>query len=165
MFPHSTAASVTDFGSPGGTMSHADSNAMAALLGGGCLIFALSIAAIGIAVLVFYILTMQKALNLAGPGHQKMQPGMVWLMLIPLFNLVWHFFVVRNVSESVKSWAAEHGKSVDDAGYTIGLITCIAQCCGLVPIINMLAGPVGLVCLIIWWVKVAGFNRLMAGQA
>ena len=90
---------------------------------------------------------------------------MVWLMLIPLFNLVWHFFVVKNVSESIKSWAAENGKNVEDAGYTFGLICCIAQCCGLIPVVNMLAGPVSLVCFIIWWVKVAGFNKLMSGQA
>ena len=31
--------------------------------------------------------------------------------------------------------------------------------------IQMLAGLVGLACGIIWWVKVAGFNRLMSGQA
>jgi hypothetical protein len=146
-------------------MSHADSNALAAMLGGGCLIFGLLIAAAGLAIIVFYILTMQKALNLAGPRHQKMQPAMVWLMLIPLFNLVWHFFVVKNVSESIKSWAAENGKSVDDAAYTIGLIACIANCCSLIPILNILAGPAGLVCFIIWWVKVAGFNKLMSGQA
>ncbi|WP_257311064.1 hypothetical protein [Geothrix fuzhouensis] len=145
-------------------MSHSDSSALAAMLGGGCLIFILLGAAIGIAIAIFYILTMQKALNLAGERHQKMNPSMVWLMLIPLFNLVWHFFVVKNVSDSIKSWAAENGKSVDDAGYTIGLVTCIAQCCGLIPILNILAGPVGLVCLIIWWVKIAGFNKLMSGQ-
>lgn len=142
-------------------MSQSDSNALAAMLGGGCLIFVLIGLAIGIAIAVFYILTMQKALNLAGERHQKMNPNLVWLMLIPLFNLVWHFFVVKNVSESIKSWAAEHGKSVDDAGYTIGLVGCIANCCGLIPVVNLLAGPVGLVCLIIWWVKVAGFNKLM----
>ncbi|WP_257306724.1 DUF4328 domain-containing protein [Geothrix campi] len=146
-------------------MSHSDSSALAALLGGGCLIFALLAAAIGIAVAIFYILTMQKALNLTGERHQKMNPSMVWLMLIPLFNLVWHFFVVKNVSESIKSWAAENGKNVDDAGYTIGLIACIAQCCGLIPLVNVLAGPVALVCLIIWWVKIAGFNKLMSAQA
>jgi len=146
-------------------MSHSQSNALAAMLGGGCLIFALLGLVIGIAIAVFYILTMQKALNLAGERHQKMQPGMVWLMLIPLFNLVWHFFVVKNVSESIKSWAAEKGAKVDDAGYTIGLIACIAQACGLVPVVNILAGPVGLVCLIIWWVKVAGFNKLMSAGA
>jgi divalent metal cation (Fe/Co/Zn/Cd) transporter len=146
-------------------VSRPDSSALAAMLGGGCLLFVLVGLAIGIAIVVFYILTMQKALNLAGERHQKMQPGMVWLMLIPLFNLVWHFFVVKNVSESIKSWAAESGAKVDDAGYTIGLVGCIANCCGIIPIINILAGPAGLVCIIIWWVKVAGFNKLMAGRA
>jgi len=146
-------------------MSHSDSNALAAMLGGGCLIFALLGAAIALAIAIFYILTMQKALGLAGERHQKMKPAMVWLMLIPLFNLVWHFFVVKHVSDSIKSWAAENGKSVEDAGYTIGLIACIAQCCGLIPLINVLAGPVALVCFIIWWVKIAGFNKLMSTQA
>ena len=94
-----------------------------------------------------------------------MNPGLVWLMLIPLFNLVWHFFVVKNVSDSIKSWAAEKGATVDDAGYTIGLVACIANACGLVPLVNILAGPVGLVCMIIWWVKVAGFNKLMSAHA
>lgn len=146
-------------------MSDSQSSALAAMLGGGCLIFVLLGLVIGITIAVFYILTMQKALNLAGERHQKMQPGMVWLMLIPLFNLVWHFFVVKNVSESIKSWAAESGAKVDDAGYTVGLIACIAQCCGIVPVVNILAGPVGFVCVIIWWVKVAGFNKLMSGRA
>jgi len=146
-------------------MSHSNSNALAAMLGGGCLVFVLLGLGIALAVVIFYILTMQKALNLAGPNHQKMQPAMVWLMLIPLFNLVWHFFVVKNVSESIKSWAAEKGVKVDDAGYTIGLVACIANACGLVPLVNFIAGPVGLVCLIIWWVKVAGFNKLMSAQA
>ena len=146
-------------------MSEHDSNALAAMLGGGCLIFVLIAAVIGIAIVIFYILSMQKALDLAGERHRKMNPAMVWLMLIPLFNLVWHFFVVKHVSDSIKSWAAEKGAKVDDAGYTIGLIACIANCCGIIPIINILAGPVGLVCFIIWWVKVAGFNKLMAAQA
>lgn len=146
-------------------MSHSDSNALAAMLGGGCLFIGLLIAAVGIVIAIFYILTMQKALELTGERHQKMKPAMVWLMLIPLFNLVWHFFVVKNVSDSIKSWAAENGKNVDDAGYTIGLVTCIAQCCGFIPILNVLAGPVALVCLVIWWVKIAGFNKLMAAQA
>jgi hypothetical protein len=146
-------------------MSHSDSNVLAAMLGGGCLIFVLLGLAVAIAVAIFYILTIQKALNLVGERHRKMEPGMVWLMLIPLFNLVWHFFVVKNVSESIKSWAAENGQSVGDAGYTIGLVACIANCCGLIPLVNVLAGPAGLVCFIIWWVKVAGFNKLMSGRA
>jgi hypothetical protein len=146
-------------------MSHSDSGVLAALLGGGCLAAVLLGAAIGFVIIVLYILTMQKALNLAGERHRGMQPGMVWLLLIPLFNLVWHFFVVKNVAGSVKGWAAETGVRVDDAGYAVGLAACVANCCTLVPGLNLLAGPVGLVCFLVWWVKVAGFTRLMGAGA
>jgi len=141
-----------------------DSDALAAILGGSCLI-ALLVLAVVIGIMIFYILTMQKALKLAGDQHRKMEPGMVWLLLIPLFNLVWHFFVVKNVSESVKSWATANGKNVGDAGFNVGLVACIAHCCGVIPIVNVIAGPVGIVCIIIWWVKVAGFNKLMSAQS
>lgn len=141
-----------------------NSDALTAMFGG-CLIFVLLIIAVGIAIAVFYLLTMQKALTLAGERHQKMSPGLVWLMFIPLFNLVWHFFVVKNVSESIKSWAAENGQNVNDAGYTVGLVGCICNCLCIIPFINVLAGPAALICYIIWWVKVASFNKLMAGQA
>ena len=32
------------------------------------------------------------------PGHE---PGMVWLMFIPLFNVVWHFIIVLNMAKSL----------------------------------------------------------------
>jgi len=115
---------------------------------------------------------MQKALTLVGERHQKMAPGLVWLLLIPVFHLVWQFFVVTNVSDSIKSWAAENGQNVGDAGYSIGLAACICSCCcllGVIPclgaFITMFAGPGALICYIIWWVKIAGFNRLMAERA
>lgn len=146
-------------------MPYENPDALAAMLGGGCLIFALLLATISIVVLIFYILSMQKALDLAGAQHRKMDPPMVWLMLIPLFNLVWHFFVVKAVAESIQGWAGDSGIQVGDAGYTIGLVACIAYCCAIVPILNILAWPVSLVCFIIWWVKVAGFNKAMAARA
>jgi len=55
---------------------------------------------IGIVVAVFYCLTMQKALERCAPSNRAMVPGMVWLLFIPLFNIVWQFFVVLNVSKS-----------------------------------------------------------------
>ncbi len=145
-------------------MPNADFAPFAGLLAGGCLIFALITAALTLVVAIFYILSMQKALTLAGPQHRKLEPAMAWLLLIPLFNLVWHFFVVKHVSDAIRNWAAARGVQVDDAGYTFGLITCIANCCAIIPIVSLLAGPTALVCFIIWWVKVAGFNRTMGSQ-
>ena len=49
--------------------------------------------------MIFYLLTLQKALNRCSPECRAMNPGMVWLMLIPLFNVVWQFFIVINLAK------------------------------------------------------------------
>ena len=139
----------------------ANPNALAALLGGGIVLAGLGLLAILIVPTVFYLLCMQKALTLAGRENREMEPGMVWLMFIPLFGLVWQFFIVKHVSGAVKKWAAAHNKDVADGGWAIGLTACILCCCGIIPALGLLASIGGLVCLIIWWVKVAGFNATM----
>ncbi len=59
------------------------------------MVFGLIFIAILLVPFVFYCLSLQKALNRCSPECRAMNPGMVWLMFIPLFNLVWHFFVVH----------------------------------------------------------------------
>ena len=48
-------------------------------------IFTIMLIAFAIALipLIFYLLTLQKALNSCAPENRAMQPAMVWLMLIP----------------------------------------------------------------------------------
>lgn len=140
-------------------------DALAALVGGSCFVIALVVVALLFVPLVFYCLSMQKALRLAGPENRSMEPGLVWLMFIPIFHLVWHFFVVKNVSEAARKWAVAHGKDLGDGGWSLGLTACILACCGIIPILGVLASIGALVCVIIWWVKVAGFNAMMEGRA
>src|SRR5271166_2160891 len=72
---------------------------------GAGLISILTIALIACAIMllpmIFYLLTLQKAFSRCSPENRAMAPGMVWLMLIPLFNLVWHFIVVTNLSKTL----------------------------------------------------------------
>ena len=44
---------------------------------------------------IFYIRTLQRALQRCSPESQTMRPALVWLILIPGFNLFWHFIVKR----------------------------------------------------------------------
>lgn len=134
----------------------------AAALGSGCLVFILLGIAAVLVPIVFYLLSMQRALTLAGPENRTLEPGMVWLMLIPLFGMVWQFFVVLHVSRSVKNWAAAHGREVQDAGWNIGLTACILFCCGIIPFLGTLTSLAGLICWIVFWVKVADFNKMMS---
>ena len=55
-----------------------------------------------ITVAVLYMLTLSRALKKCKPENQLMPPANIWLLFIPLFNLVWIFFVVIKVSESIK---------------------------------------------------------------
>lgn len=48
----------------------------------------MSLVLAGLVVAIFYLLTLMRALQKCSPQSRTMQPGMVWLLLIPLFNLI-----------------------------------------------------------------------------
>jgi Domain of unknown function (DUF4328) len=131
-----------------------NSHAVAAGLG----IFAtvvLVVVAIILVPAIFYLLTLRKALNRCSPECRAMNPGMVWLMFIPLFNLVWQFIVVLNMAKSLAAEFQKRGIAEDpNPGQTLGLVMCIG---------NLICGPVGLICWIIYWVKIAGYSSKLAG--
>jgi hypothetical protein len=107
--------------------------------------------------MIFYLLTLQKALNRCSPESRAMQPAMVWLMLVPLFNIVWQFFVVINMAKSLAAEFQKRGIAEDpNPGQTLGLVMCVG---------NLVCGPVGLICWILYWVKIAGYSNRIAAPA
>jgi hypothetical protein len=91
--------------------------------------------------------------------HQKISPIAIWLILIPLFGLVWNFFVFQRIPESYKSYFDSIGDaSVGDCGKSIGLWYAISTACCFVPCVNYIAGPASLVLLIIFLVKGFGLR-------
>jgi hypothetical protein len=84
---------------------------------------------------IFYILTLQKALNRCAPENRAMAPGLSWLLLIPLVNMVWHFFVVLNLAKSLGAEFQKRGIAEEpQPGQKLGLIMCILMCSGIIPI-------------------------------
>lgn len=139
-------------------MNHSDAIASGAGIAG-VFMGALIVCAILLIPLIFYLLTLQKTLNRCAPENRAMAPGLVWLMLIPLFNLVWHFFVVLNVAKSLGAEFQKRGISEEpEPGKKLGLIMCILAVCGIVPLLGILCSLASLVCWIMYWVKIAGFS-------
>ena len=127
-------------------------------------------ALIGLAIVlipaIFYLLSLQKALNRCSPESRAMSPGMVWLMFIPLFNLVWHFFIVINMAKSLESEFHKRGMPIDPSpGKTLGLLMCILVVCGIIPLLGLLCSLGAFVCWIIYWVKIAGYSGQLAATA
>jgi hypothetical protein len=118
---------------------------------------------IGIVIGIFYCLTLQKALNRCAPQNRAMSPGLVWLYLIPIFSLVWHFFIVINMAKSLHAEFVYRGIVEEpNPGYGIGLATCILNVFAVIPYVGWVASIAGLVCWIIYWVKIAGYSGKIA---
>lgn len=88
------------------------------------------------------------------PGFRKLEPGLVWLLLIPCFHLVWNFFVYPRLAESFKAFFDSIGdRSVGDCGRDLGLGYAISSAVSVVPLLGCLTGVVSLVLLILFLVK------------
>lgn len=71
---------------------------------------------------IFFLLTLQNTLKAVQPGNRYMPPANVWLMLIPVFNIIWQFIVVARVSDSIRAELAARGTPAGDRPtYSIGL--------------------------------------------
>ena len=104
---------------------------------------------------IFYLVTLQKALAAVSPQNRKMPPGQVWLLLIPLFNIVWYFIVVDAIAVSFERESISKGMSSEPKPtYNIGLATAILNICSVIPVLGFFCGLATIVCGIVHWVKV-----------
>src|SRR2546423_227574 len=82
--------------------------------------------AVALVVMIFYLLTLQKALSRVAPHNRLMQPGHVWFMLVPCVNIVWQFFVAIRVPDSLRNEFRERGRDDgSDYGKSIALTQAI----------------------------------------
>lgn len=140
------------------TMFPSDEAAAAGMIGV-FLVFILVVALLSLLPTIFYLVTLQKALSRCQTHNRAMDPGLVWLMLIPFFNIIWHFFVVINLSDSLEREFIERGLQSEPApGRSLGLAVCILNVCSIIPYLGVLSGLAGFVCWIIYWVKIADFS-------
>lgn len=132
----------------------------------GILIVGLIAAAIGIAIAVFYLLTLQKCLKGIAAENRTMEPAMVWLNLIPLFGMGWIIYTVLQIAQSLQNEQAVRPElQVGDGGKQIGLIYSISALASIIPLVGLITSLVSLVCWILYWVKIAGFNKQLHPQA
>jgi hypothetical protein len=114
---------------------------------------------------VFYLITLQKTLEAISPENRKMAPGQVWLLFIPLFNLIWQFIVVNSIADSIAAECRKLNITTNEARPTagIGIAKCVLSVCGLIPYLGSLCSVASIICWIIYWVKVAEYkNQIIA---
>ena len=112
---------------------------------------------------IFYILTLRNALWKCAPESRTMRPGQLWLLLIPLFNLGWHFVVVQNMAESLRNEFVRRSfpNANPEQGQSLGLAMCILLACSLIPLFGLLLAFAGFICWIVYWVKIADYSKAL----
>ena len=113
-----------------------------------------------IALAVFFVINVivcfliYKPLSKLPKNLHPFNPGLVFLMLVPIANFVMPFMISTSFIDGFKNYFASVGdQSNGDCGKTIGLTWAIASVCSLIPYLNFISGPVALVCMIIFIVK------------
>src|SRR5262249_25557732 len=118
------------------------------------------------------------------PWNRLMEPGLVWLSFIPIFNIIWNFFIATRVPDSLRNEFRNRGQDDgSDYGKAIGLTNAVLSVVStslrlflnqarLVkkPTIKIIFGPiqialvlVSLVLFIFFWVRIAGYTKKLAG--
>jgi hypothetical protein len=115
-------------------------------------------------VAIFFLLTLSKALSRCHPRNRTMEPGQVWLNLIPLFNIVWQFITVYRVADSLRNEFSDRGwhRRDEDYGRGLGTAYCVLNLVSAIPYLGALFGLAGLICFIIYWVKIANYSSQLA---
>ncbi len=94
--------------------------------------------------------------------YRQLAPGLVWLLVIPLFNLIWNFWVFPRLSRSYQIWFEAKGdttKGTCNSGLAWAY-SIVAACTILVfiPCLGVLIGVASLVLLIIYLVQMFGLK-------
>jgi len=120
---------------------------------------------IALVVAIFFLLTLSRTLAAVKPENRQMEPGLVWLNLIPLFNFVWIFFTVIKLADSLVREAADRSLEFGDGGKALGIAYGALLVASLIPFIGLLTSIASLVVFIIYWVKIAGYKNQLVQAA
>jgi hypothetical protein len=129
-------------------------------------VLALGVLGVMIFALVSYILTLSRALKKCSVTSLTLQPGTLWLLLIPIVNLVWHFFVVIGMAKTLgNEFRARNMPNVEqEPAKGIGIGMCVCGACSWIPILGIAADLAFLVLWIMYWSKIAGYSRMLDDQ-
>lgn len=110
---------------------------------------------------VLFINTLQNTLKKVSGENRSMEPWQAWLLLIPLFNFVWHFIIVRNIADSLKAEFADRGiKCVENyPAYGTGIAMSVLFCLIIIPALNFIAFLAFCIVLIIYWIKIEEYKN------
>ena len=124
----------------------------------------MAIGLIVIGLIVFFVLwiflvliPLHDAADVLPFEYQTMSGSSVWLLLIPLFNLVWLYFVIIRISDGYRRYfEAKQIETHGNCGFGVGLAWAICTSVSVTPYLGGLTSIGALVCMIVYVVTIVG---------
>ncbi len=99
--------------------------------------------AIALIPFIIFLMALQKTMNMISPENRKMPPSNVWLMLIPLFNIVWQFIMVDKIAQSITAECVKLNIPINENKPTYN------------------NGLAALITFILYWIKINEYKNLI----
>ena len=114
---------------------------------------------------VFYIRAISKALAVIDPSYRTQPPGMAWLLLIPIFNVIWFFFLLKAIKDGFTQMHRDGITQKEiDTGYNYGIGMGCCWAASFIPQFIFIALIPMFVFSILHWNKLNAARRVIARQ-
>lgn len=108
----------------------------------------------------FYLRSLSRLLKVIQPGNRRLEPGLVWIGMIPGVNLLWPFVMNPLICSSVKKEMESRGiDEYGDYGMALGIISPLLAFGGFVPYVGRLINVAGLITWCLFWVKMNEYRK------
>lgn len=112
---------------------------------------------------ILFIRSIHQLYQNANPEFRTIEPIMTWLLMLPLFNFVWMFVVLRSVQQLLyQELRIRNIVFEGDRLYNIGVVLGVSNIFILFPYVRWVSIPTSLVLFIIYWSQILKYKRLLA---
>lgn len=118
--------------------------------------------------IAFYCKELQNTLELIKTENRTRKPKSIWYMYLIPFNFIEDFFIVIDLSNSLKNEMKTNEKlnNFGDFGLTLGIGWSVAQIFSFIPnLAGQISGLIGIILWIIHWVLIKKINTVLKTSA
>lgn len=108
---------------------------------------------------ILFCLSIQNTLKAIKPNNRKLPIYAGWLLLIPVFDIVWQFVVAVRLAKSIELELNDNGILKKQPTFYAGAALGIVQVCAYIPYLNDYTKYIWFVCFFIYWAGIAQYKR------
>lgn len=128
-------------------------------------LFAAFLIIIPLVAFIFYIRAISKTIRVIDPEYRSQAPGMAWLLLIPIFNVIWFFFLLKSIKNGFLSmYENRRINQPIDTGYAYGIAMGCCWAASFIPKLIFVALIPMFVFSILHWTKLNNARKRLSDE-